>query len=62
MALPQNPRHMIPGRIFSEMIRIQAQKQAKSRSYKLADPENRPEKELEWGLGASAEPPPLKPS
>ena len=35
-ALLQNPREMVRGRIFGEMIRIQAQKselQAESRSY-----------------------------
>ena len=71
-ALLQNPREMIRGRIFREMIRVSAGKselQAKSRScrpkvgvYSGADPQNPnrigPEKEPESGLGASAENPP----
>ena len=49
-ALLQNPREMIRGRIFREMIRVSARKselqprksdlQAKSRSYNGADPQN----------------------
>ena len=42
-ALLQNPREMIRGRIFREMIRIQAQKselRAKSQRYSRADPQN----------------------
>ena len=69
------PREMIRGRISSEMIRIQARKselQAKSRSYgpkvrvtagQTPESElNRSEKAPKWGLGASTEKPPLKPS
>ena len=64
-ALLQNPREMIRGRIFSEMIRISARKselQVKSRSYKppgrppKSEP-NRPEKAPESGFGASTETP-----
>ena len=70
-ALLQNPRDMIRGRIFSEMIRIQDRKselQAESQSYgpKVGDAAgqtpksepNRPEQGPEWGLGASTETPP----
>ena len=72
MALLQNLRERIRGRIFSEMIRIQARKselRAESRSYRpnpfkltRADPQNpnRPEKGPEWGLVASTETPPPK--
>ena len=63
-ALLQNARDMIRGRIFSEMIRVSAQKselQAKSRSHRPElqpgrPPEselNRPEKGPEWRLRAS---------
>ena len=68
-ALLQNPREMVRGRIFSEPIRVSAQKselQAKSWSYSRADPQNlepnHPEKAPEWGLGASTQKPPLQPS
>ena len=70
-ALLQNPREMIRGRIFSEMIRISARKselQAKSRSYRPKvrvtagqTPKIRtesPGKAPESGLGASTENPP----
>ena len=74
-SLLQSRREMIRGRIFSEMIRVSAQKselQAKSRSYRpkvrvtagetpRIEP-NRSEKAPEWGLGASTEKHPLKPS
>ena len=69
------PETWFGGRILSQMIRIQAQNselQAESRSYGQKSeiqpgrpPEsepNRPEMGPEWGLGASAENPPLKPS
>ena len=68
-ALPQNQGEMIRGRIFSEIIRIRAQKselQAESRSWpKVGDttretPRIRtesPRKWPEWGLGASTETP-----
>ena len=74
-ALLQNPREMIRGRIFSEMIRIQARKselQAKSRSYgpKVGDtagqtPRFRAEssrKEPRMGFRCFCRKPPLKPS
>ena len=68
----QKPREIIRGRIFSEMIRIQARKselQAESRSYGpkarvTAGPTPRIRTESPkgkgpgWGLGASAENPP----
>ena len=64
-ALLYKPLEIIQGQIFSEMIRVRAQKselQAKSQSYSWAGPPesepNRPERGPEWGLGASTENPP----
>ena len=74
-ALLQNPREMIRGRIFSEMIRIQARKselQAESRSYgpKVGDTAGQtprirtesPKKGARMGFRCSCRNPPLKPS
>ena len=68
-ALLQNPRDMIRGRIFSEMIRVSAQNpepkvgvtDQKSELQPGRPPEsepNRPEKGPESGFGASTENPP----
>ena len=74
-ALLQNPRQMIRGRIFSEMIRVQARKselQAKSRSYgpKVGDTARQtprirtepPRKGPRMGFRCFYRNPPLKPS
>ena len=66
---------MIRGQIFSEMIRIQAESQSYRLKVGVTDQKseiqpgrppksepNRPEQGPEWGLGASTETPPLKPS